>query len=122
MCRPDWLKVWRYREKHRKATTRDWDDGTAKRMSQGHPPNAQYCPYTYGANEAVEELELRCVAEGEIIYRSDKKFTFYLNAHHTVGVCSGFETTYVFAEWLFFGCIHGRPISEMALRKMGVRL
>lgn len=36
-----------------------------------------------------------------------------------VGVCCGDETPYVFAE---SGSIHGRPISERALKKLGAKL
>lgn len=41
-------------------------------------------------------------------------------ADKIVGVCSGEETQYIFAEWRSDGLVHGRPISVKRLREMGV--
>ena len=110
-------------DKHRKAKTRTWDDGSARKWSEDHESESQYNPYEFGTDEAVREIELRCVEEGVPIRIGEKKCTFYLNVHRTVGVCSGIETNFVFAEWLKSGgAIHGRPISERALNKKGVNL
>ncbi len=89
MCRPDWPMNWQAIPKHRKATTRDWDKGKVLEWSSRIGSQSQYNPYSYGSDEAVSELEMKCVENGEPILAAGIKRTFYLNTFATTGVCLG---------------------------------
>jgi hypothetical protein len=93
------------------------------RVRTGQPRGvAQYNPYLYGSDAAVEEVELRCLREGNSIHACGNKFTFYMRVRGViVGACSGFDTEYIFVE-CNSGFVHGRPISQQALREMGVAI
>ena len=47
---------------------------------------------------------------------------FFADQAIIVGVCRGYETPFIFAEWHETGAIHGRPISKAALYDLGIRL
>jgi hypothetical protein len=120
MPRPE-PKMWQSRKKHRKANPRLWDDGTAKSNSAEPHGESQYNPYEFGTDDAVRELEFRCVDQGIMIVDEEHLKKFYMDVGRVVGVCSGEETTFVLAEWCS-GEVHGRPISKKALLRMGVKL
>ena len=108
---------------------RTWDSGEAKSWSAEHGSKAQYNPHRFGTDEAVRNLELRCVDHGHQIDSTISKRTYYLHAGAgvIVGVCSGVETEFVFVEWSAgAGGIHGRPISVdllvAKLKKEGLEL
>jgi hypothetical protein len=88
-----------------------WHEKTAR---GGYP--SQYNPHRYGSDPAVRQLELKCFRKGILI---EPRGARYMHLGHIVGVCSGEETEYVFAE-CSSGFVHGRPISTIALKKMGV--
>lgn len=77
---------------------------------------SQYEPIRYGADQEVENLEMECVKHGILIKDLGHKKTFYRKMDHVVGACSGDTTCYVFAE-ITSGFVHGRPISEKALKQ-----
>jgi hypothetical protein len=122
MDRPKWPIKWEYYEKHRKVTTRLWDNGEALAISRQDESEAQYNPHLFQSDAEVSAIEIKCVAEGIPIKQRPNKWTFYLKLDCIVGVCCGEETEYVYAEWRQDGGIHGRPISEKALREKKVRL
>ena len=76
MSRPDWPKNWQSRPKHRKATTRTWDSGEALKWSERIGSQSQYNPWSYGSDDAVLEIELHCIDEGEEIIADGSKRTF----------------------------------------------
>lgn len=109
---------WQYYDRHRRAKRPDWDSGRAK-ASSGKPNGlAQYNPYLYGHDATVKSIEMDCWSSGIEIPGHGTK---YKQADNVVGVCSGVETEFVFAECTD-GFVHGRPISKKALSKMGVRI
>jgi|GEM_PF-5196362 len=106
---------WAYYKRHRLASRRTWDEGRARKSSEHGP--AQYNPHIYQDDVRVEELELTC-------WRTDipipnRPNARYMRAADVVGVCKGIETEFVFAECTD-GFVHGRPISDVALRFLGV--
>jgi len=124
MSQAEWAKNWKRINKHRKATTRDAKNGDAKRWSREVGSEAQYSPVNFGDDNAVRELELRCIEQGIMIRSTQNKRTYYLYAGFPVGWCCGTITSYVHAEWhQSGGVIHGRPICEKCLKmKPGVQL
>lgn len=117
MCASDeWPKQWQRVVKHRQANAAKWASSQARTWSEGPYGAAQYDPGRYGTDPAVEELELGCVEHGKLLSDTGKRRTYYRKMDHTVGVCSGEPTEYVFAEWLMSGEIHGRPISKSLLQ------
>jgi hypothetical protein len=122
MAEADWPKAWQRIDKHRKATVRTWASGEARAWSSQNESRAQYNPIELATDEAVRDLEMQCVEQGTLIRETANKRTYYMRTDVMVGVCCGDETPFVFAEWHDSGIIHGRPISERALRKLGVRL
>lgn len=76
----------------------------------------------FGSDEAVRDLEMRCVELGTLLRETTNKRTYFMRTDIVVGVCCGDETPYVFAEWHESGSIHGQPISERALKKLGAKL
>ena len=122
MAEPDWEKNWTNYRKHRKATLKQFHDGTAKSWSAQDASHAQYNPAWLHTDEQIKELELDCIATGTAIRSSDKKRTFYKEATDYVGYCCGTLTKFVFVEWLKSGgSIHGRPICQKTLETMGVK-
>lgn len=111
---------WSYYERHRGTTVRDWDSGLAQRKSGEQAGRAKYNPHLYASDEAVMSLEMDCWATGTLIEGKNARYK-HLGAGVIVGVCSGVETEYVFAECAS-GFVHGRPISKTALKRMGVDL
>ena len=69
-----------------------------------------------------EALEMRCVRHGRLIGVEGSVKMFFMDAKILVGASEGFETQYVYAEHNWLGDVHGRPISEQELRRLGVRL
>lgn len=122
MAKAEWPKTWQRIDKHRKATVRTWTSGEARAWSAQNESQSQYNPIEFGTDEAVRDLELRCIEEGTLIRETGNKRTYFMLTEMIVGVCHGDEATYVFAEWHDSGMIHGRPISERALKRLGVRL
>ena len=109
--------TWKRYPKHRKATVKTWNNGRARKRSETAP--SQYNPILFGTDEKIRELEKKCLTEGEEIRNSDHVLKAYMKTDVVVGVCSGAETNYVFAELTSAGVYHGRPISREALKKMG---
>ena len=122
MAEPNWPKVWQRIDKHRKATVRTWASGEARIWSAQNESRAQYNPIQFGTDEAVRDLELECVEGGTLIRDASNKRTYFMRTEMIIGVCCGEETAFVFAEWHGSGVIHGRPISQTALRKLGVKI
>jgi hypothetical protein len=119
MPRPELTpKSWVFRKKHRRATVREWEESSTCAFTLHD--DSQYNPLILASDDDVRELEVRCVDDGNEIRDSGHKKSFYLDAGFIVGACSGSQTTYVYAEWCS-GNVHGRPISEQALNRMGVR-
>lgn len=59
--------------------------------------------------------------EGELINQTANKIKKYLHVPGTIiGACKGMDTEYVYAECTMSLHYHGRPVSEIALRKMGI--
>ena len=105
---------------HRQATIEEWDSGETRKKTRGKGRDSQYNPHLFYTDEQVQALELRCIQEGVTIKESGHRITKYLRLEGTiVGACRGMETEYVFAECTS-GDYHGRPISTLALRDMGV--
>ena len=117
---PDCLDnpVWQYYPRHRHATREDWDNKIPHKRSAERGGLSKYNPYLFGSDEEVSELEMRCHRTGVLI---EFREAHYLYVGLVVGVCSGDETEYVFAE-CSSGFVHGRPISITALKKMGVEV
>jgi hypothetical protein len=110
------LRDWEQRNKHRKATSRNWQAGIEWTKTR----DSQYLPEL--TDEEVRVLEEGCIDEGTVYRDSPHIKKFYINAGRVVGACSGELTTYVFAEWHNTGSFHGRPISIKRLREMGVNV
>lgn len=117
----DWPVTWVERKKHRLANRDAWDRSKARQMSSGSPPNAQYNPHRYRGDQ-IQELEMRCIREGQLIGGDEHVRHYYMRMDHVVGMCSGDVTDCVYVEWSSDGSIHGRPISEHLLRLKGVRI
>lgn len=122
MAKAEWPKTWQRIDKHRKATVRTWMSGEARAWSAQNESRSQYNPIDLGSDDAVRELEMRCIDEGTPIRETAHKRTYFMRTSIVVGVCCGAETTFVFAEWHDSGMVHGRPISERALERLGVKL
>jgi len=122
MPREEWPRQWERRDKHRKATARDWASGKALDRSAKQRSHSQYNPDLYGTDQAVSHLEQHCVAEGILIREDDKIAKFYMKVGHQVGVCCGEVVEFIFAEWLASGAIHGRPICEKCLTRLGASI
>jgi hypothetical protein len=121
MSAPAWPRIWKRYPFHRKANATSWDKGEAQART-AKKEKSQYNPHLYATDDQVRELEERCVDTGILISDFGIKRTYYLKTDHVIGVCRGELTSYVFAEWHQCGDIHGRPISEAALRNLGVKL
>ena len=122
MARSELDKNWAgQRVKHRSATVGQWKINIVRTRTNERRAHSQYNPEIYSSDEAIRELEILCVDEGELIVDCDHKKTFYMKTETIVGACSGELTCYVFAEWKSRE-VHGRPISKAALAKMGVKL
>lgn len=66
---------------------------------------------------------MRCIREGTMYKQTDDtKRCYYLNVGQIIGASKGRETSYVYAEFLRTGQVHGRPITDAELRQKGVRL
>lgn len=109
---PQWERI----GKHRLANCRLWNNGKARAISAKPRGPSQYYPYVYSTDEAIKAIEMRCYKHGTPMPHG---FAKYLHVGHVVGVCMGHETEYVFAECCS-GFVHGRPISDVALRIKGV--
>jgi len=96
----------------------DWDNGKALKRSQDQP--AKYAPHI--DRNRQEALEMHCIDEGMVIKERADIARFYFDAGEIIGVCSGEETRYVYAEWTGppNGEVHGRPVSVKQLRIWGV--
>ncbi len=98
---------------------RQWNSQEAHQRTAAPDAASQYNPHFFGTDEAVQELEMKCVEKGMLISESVHRRTYYMKVDEIVGVCRGEETNFVFAEETS-GNVHGRPISKAALREMGV--
>jgi hypothetical protein len=115
--RPDgWLKY----THHRLAEIQSWDSRETHAKTRGPGADSQYNPHLFQTDEQVRAIEERCILEGIVIRETANKVKKYLQVRGVIiGACSGMDTDCVFAECTS-GFYHGRPISDIALRKMGV--
>jgi hypothetical protein len=109
---------------HRQAKPEEWDNRTTHKRTKGKRADSQYNPHLFSTDESIRELETKCMREGTQIESStDKILKKYMRVPGiTVGACRGMDTEYVFARATMDGSYHGRPISEIALREMGVNI
>lgn len=121
MSAGQWPKTWKKYPYHRKANRDAWDSREAHRQTARNQ-KAQYNPYLYHTDQQIEAAELGCVNHGTLIAEWLHKKTFFLKTDHVVGCDKGEETSYLFAEWHACGDVHGRPISESELRRLGATL
>lgn len=47
---------------------------------------------------------------------------FFVDTGHSIGASAGEETSFVYVEYLSSGEVHGRPMTEMELRRKGAPL
>lgn len=108
-------RYWEDRHKHKPWPQRiSW----RKQVKQTKHDDAKYAP---GVD--IEELEMRCVAEGQELPRDIRPTVrrFFLDTGETIGASEGEETTVVYVEWGNDGRVHGRPITKRELRRKGAR-
>ena len=105
---------------HRMAKAADYIRSDARHWTlEG---DSQYNPQLFSTDQAIRRLELHCMRYGTLIKKSTSghRKTFFMDAKKEVGYCSGEKTSFVFTE-ITSGNYHGRPISVLALRKLGVK-
>jgi hypothetical protein len=118
--------VWRRLRKHTDVNVTKWNASAARRSSKhGH---AQYNPLVYHTDDAIRDLESRCIRDGVVVTETANFTSCYLILPDTepyIGVCSGEYTHIVWAE-LCGGTFHGYPIHiellRSRLRKRGLQL
>lgn len=116
MCNQTWPQNWHRVDKHRKANLESWKRSEARARSANRRGAAQYNPEIYHTDEAIQEVELRCVNSGVLISDGPNRRTYYLQLDVVVGYCCGNPTQYLFVEWnRSGGMIHGHPIRTVDL-------
>jgi hypothetical protein len=88
--------------------------------SGGRFGKAVYRPNISEADQ--REFEMDCVQEGALFRTVKHKRMFYRNMDRIIGASRGEETTYVYAEHLSSGEVHGRPITRAELLQKGAVL
>lgn len=108
----DWTN---YDYKHRSSKSA-YEESNASRKSE-YPGHAQYNPFEFPNDEAIKEVECRCVREGIEISKGTNCHNrqFYLKLDVDVGYCNGKTTKFIFVE-LTNRTYHGWPISEKSLQ------
>lgn len=69
--------------------------------------------------ERQQKLEMDCIANGRLFSTIRHKRMYFIKMDDIIGASSGLETSYLYAEHLACGQVHGRPITADALRKKG---
>jgi len=113
-------KQWQFipnTEQQRNIITTKRENGAEKRAAM---PNMTHT--NTAQMRRVKIAETNCVEKGILIEQTENVRTYYKKLDHTVGVCSGEFTDYIYAEWHDGGPVHGRPISVKALEIMQVKL
>ena len=68
------------------------------------------------------ELELGCIDDKNFIEEQGSVRSYYKDVGEIIGASEGKETRFVYVEHLRYGDVHGCPITEDELRKLGVKL
>jgi len=108
----EWLpRRWVRYNKHRPPPHVEWEQLVAKgEISYYHPSISE---------ENQEALEIECTTTGVLIAERNGKRKYWMKCSGIIGAADGEETDYLYAEWVMSGEVHGRPITEKMLRKMG---
>lgn len=111
--------IWVDLKKHIPPPRIEWPDLVQSTGHQNSP--ALYHP-SFRSPEQRCNLEMQCVRKGSLVKEDEHMRQYYLNVGETIGASKGQETSYVYAEFLKTGQVHGRPITEGELQRKGAQL
>jgi len=79
--------------------------------------------YYQGMTDAEQQaLELRCVAQGNLIEEKGSVRSYYIDAGEIIGASEGEQTKFVYVEHHRLGTVHGSPITKHELERLGIVL
>jgi hypothetical protein len=119
MCWPE--PKWKRYKKHYPPPGVPWK----KLVAQTRFDDATYHP---DVEKHREQLEMHCVRKGREILNADGSRDhpnireFWEDCGMIIGASLGIQTSFVFAEWQWYGDlneVHGRPIAPIELRRRG---